>query len=189
MHVPSEHFIGVAEGHGQEAWVTAQVPSEHLIGVACGHVLVEEGQEDIKAVHVPSEHFIGVAEGHGQEAWVTAQVPSEHVIGVEPVHVEPAGQPACAYACPFVHTQIPLEPVGVAPEAHVQGACAVEDCAMAHVPPVEEELDVEEVQDACVTAQVLSEHLIGVEEGHGQANCVAAQVLSEHKIGVACGQV
>ena len=58
---------------------------------------------------------------------------------------------------------------------------------MAHIvePPDEEELDVEEVQDACVVAHVPSEHLIGVEAGHGQANCVVAQVPSEHKIGVA----
>ena len=76
--------------------------------------------------------------------------------------VDPIGQPAAAYTWPFVHTQIPLGPVGVAPVAQVQGTACVDGCAIAHIPPVEEVLDVEEVQAACVVAQVLSEHLIGV---------------------------
>ena len=81
--------MGVEEGHGHASCVVAQVPSEHRIGVEEGHALlplleleevldVEEVHEAEETTQVPSEHLMGVEEGHGQTSCVEAQVPSEH---------------------------------------------------------------------------------------------------------------
>ena len=83
VHLPSEHWIGVADGQevGQEAAATTHEPSEHFTGVSEGQE-EEDGQEAAETAQVLSEHLTGVDEGQGHANWVVAQVPSEHNIGM-----------------------------------------------------------------------------------------------------------